>query len=214
MRPAVRAAFVAFTEPLEGCVRHLYLDVKGLVTIGLGNLVDPRATAFGLDMVFPDGTKAEREDIAAAWDCVKARTDLCMRGGVIYGTIPGNEIRLTDEGLESLVQGKLAQVDGYLTRRFGDAYTDAPADAQLALLSLSWACGPAFRFPKLEAAVRAGHWGAAADEVDIRPAIGTIVHRNAHNRTLLRNADYVVAHGLDPDTLYWPKTLLAGRCVP
>ena len=41
MRPIVAARFLDFTRPLEGLVEHMYVDVKGLVTIGFGNLIDP-----------------------------------------------------------------------------------------------------------------------------------------------------------------------------
>ena len=37
----VRAAFLSFTTRLEGRVPYMYLDIKGLVTIGVGNLIDP-----------------------------------------------------------------------------------------------------------------------------------------------------------------------------
>ena len=49
---------------------------------------------------------------------------------------------------------KLGQMDAYLAKRFPE-WEEWPADAQLATLSMAWACGPAFRFPRLEAALRA-----------------------------------------------------------
>lgn len=40
MHQPVIDAFLDFTIPLEGKVSSMYLDVKGLVTTGIGNLVD------------------------------------------------------------------------------------------------------------------------------------------------------------------------------
>ena len=42
MRPNVRDAFSDFNAPLEGVVEWMYLDVRGLVTVGVGNLLQPR----------------------------------------------------------------------------------------------------------------------------------------------------------------------------
>jgi len=40
MHTSIRNYFIKFNEPIEGRVTHMYLDVKGLVTIGVGNLID------------------------------------------------------------------------------------------------------------------------------------------------------------------------------
>lgn len=41
MYPSVTSFFRVFNEPLEGVVAYMYLDIKGLVTVGVGNLIDP-----------------------------------------------------------------------------------------------------------------------------------------------------------------------------
>ena len=41
MRASVKNQFRTFNAPLEGVVKYMYLDIKGLVTIGVGNLIDP-----------------------------------------------------------------------------------------------------------------------------------------------------------------------------
>ena len=38
MHMSVRNYFIKFNEPIEKRVPYMYLDVKGLVTIGVGNL--------------------------------------------------------------------------------------------------------------------------------------------------------------------------------
>ena len=37
--------FIAFSEPMEGIVYWMYADTLGLVTIGLGNLIDSKEAA-------------------------------------------------------------------------------------------------------------------------------------------------------------------------
>lgn len=40
MHQSVREAFFPFSEPLEGRVRFMYLDINSLVSTGVGNLLD------------------------------------------------------------------------------------------------------------------------------------------------------------------------------
>src|SRR5262249_1550380 len=40
MRDSVRTAFLPFSEPLEARVPFMYLDIKSLVSTGVGNLLD------------------------------------------------------------------------------------------------------------------------------------------------------------------------------
>ena len=48
MYPSVLSAFRAFNEPFEGWVPYMYLDIKGLVTVGLavGDPETAQAAAF------------------------------------------------------------------------------------------------------------------------------------------------------------------------
>ena len=48
MHPAILAAWQTFNTPIEGMVPFMYLDTKGLVTIGMGNLIDPISVAVTL----------------------------------------------------------------------------------------------------------------------------------------------------------------------
>lgn len=77
---------------------------------------------------------------------------------------------------------------------------------------MAWACGAAFHFPLLDAALRTRDFLGAALEcrIDERGNPG-VVPRNAANRTLLRNAHYVERGGFDPSVLYWPTALTDDR---
>ena len=72
MRPIVAARFLEFTRPLEGLVEHMYVDVKGLVTIGFGNLIDPISYALALPFVRKAGRAlATPAEITAEWNLIK-----------------------------------------------------------------------------------------------------------------------------------------------
>jgi GH24 family phage-related lysozyme (muramidase) len=230
MWPVVRERFIGYTEPLEGKTSFLYLDVLGLVTISYGCLVDPVTYAMRLPFVTSTGAFASRDLIAREWQAVKrcacgeyrdprkcgwpgmkapddGRPCLAHRGHRAAEAI--TSIRLTDEGVRYVALAKLDEMATALGKRFPD-FASWPADAQLATLSVAWACGAAFRFPKLDAALRAQDFATAAKECTIREAGNPgVIPRNKANRILYRNAAAVVqgVPQLDPSELYWPEVL-------
>lgn len=219
MRESVRKAFYKFNAPMEGEVPYFYQDVKGLVSIGVGLLCDPLHLALHLPMVDLMGRTATEEDITREWNKIKAlghgtftEGNPAARGGHLYAK-PHTTLRLTAEGLERTLLGKLAQVDAFLTKRFPD-YEQWPADAQLGTLSLAWACGPAFRFPKLEAALKAGDFTTASIECFMpeEKTISGLRPRNRANRILYENAEIVKNCMYPYETLYWPREL--GKEMP
>lgn len=211
MRAAVRDGWRAFNAPLEGDgVPHFYLDnakPEAWVTIWLGNKVDPIADALRLPMVRPDGSRASQAEIAEAWHTVKARQDMKAAGGGWFARL--TTLRLPEAAGVRLVNAQLDADEAVLRARFAEWGT-WPADAQMALHSWAWGVGVHSAYPRMNAALAAGDFLAASEEIAMHPFEGTIVHRNAHNRTLLRNAARVVATDRCPDTLYWPATLLDG----
>ena len=201
MRPSVRDAFVSFTAPMEGVCTWMYCDVLGLVTTAIGNLIDPIQIALPIPFRHADGTFATRNEVAAEWSRIKARQDLKMHGGGAYRAIA--TLHLDSAGVDLVVSRKLSQMDAYLAIRFPD-YEDWPADAQLATLSMSWACGPAFHFAALEADLRAGDFASAATHCTINESGNPgVIPRNVANRVLYANAARVVGEHLDPYELLW-----------
>ncbi len=192
MRPEVKVRFVPEVgAPFEGVVHFMYLDVKGLVTTGIGNLIDTPDEALSLPWRNADGSFATRMQIAAEWSYVKSRQDLKLHGGMAYGAV--TRLRLDDAGIAAVVGRTLDRMDSQLSHRFAD-YETWPADAQLATLSLAWACGAAFRFPKLEACLKAGDFTGAADQCAINSAGNPgVVPRNKKNRELYLSAAEDVA---------------------
>lgn len=235
MRAAVGPAFLRVSSDWEGVVPYFYLDVLGLVTIAIGNLVDPIETALGLAFVRPDGTPATRTEIAAEWSRVKAlfcglrgaeskdkrcpwraegRSCLAHQGHLAARA--ATRLRLTDDGVRMVFGRRLDANEATLRARYA-AWEEWPGDAQLGTHSMAWAVGPAFhtRFPRLHAALVAGDFLAASNECRMQEAGNPgLVPRNKANRVLYRNAAAVVERRLDPEVLYWPRDLATEPVTP
>lgn len=204
MRAAVEAAFRSFTVPFEGQLPYMYLDVKGLVTTGIGNLIDPLPAALGLPWKKADGSLASQSEITAEWNYVKSRTDLDQKGGKAYGPI--TTLRLDNDAIDQLVVSRLHQNEALL-RKYYPNYDSWPADAQMGIHSMSWAMGPAFNFPQFKAAVNKSppDFNTAAVQSHINTAGNAgVAPRNTANLLLFQNAAKVVAGGGDPDKLWYP----------
>lgn len=215
MRQSVRDCWLGFTGPLEGAaISYFYADILGLVTINYGNLVDPISLALSLDMVHPDGRHATQNEIADAWRAVKNDPN-CTKNGHRYAK-QLTSIRLTPEGIERLVFGKLESNDAALMKRIPN-FQDLPACSILAMHSWAWACGAGAKFPALLDAVKASDFESAAIHIHINEwsklPNGNKIHnaglvpRNVLNKRLMMNAAKVVQFGLDIDTLEWEKEL-------
>lgn len=193
MLTETRVRFLPFTEQFEGHTDWLYLDVKGLVTIGYGNLVDPIGLVTPLVFVRPDGSRAGAAEIQVAWHQVKNRTDLCTHGGGAYK--PLTSIRATADSIAALVDSKLAQFEATLKTYFPD-WEEWPWQAQLGTLSMAWAMGPHFpsTWPKFTTACRKQDWAAAAlnascSDKELARQNDSFRRRNAANVELFHEAD-------------------------
>lgn len=207
MRPAVRAAWHRFSEPLEGRVRHMYGDLFGYVTTAVGVLLPTVASAVALPWLRHNGSLATAEEIAESYALVRsappAWRDL---GGGHAHWLSLTTLRLSEVAIDALVETKLDQTERHLKGRLAD-WDTWPADAQLALLSWAWGVGPAAVYPRMFAALARRDFLAASREVDMNPKVGTIVDRNRANVLCLRNAAKAEAHGFDPGVLFWPKSV-------
>ncbi len=164
----------------------MYLDVKGLVTTAIGNLIDTPGEAMNLPFVHKDGTPATREQILDEWHYVKSRQDLKLRGGMVYERF--TSLRLTPEGVMQVVLAKVAQMETHLSGRFPE-WEEWPWQAQMATLSMAWAAGPALHAPHWEMAVRTQDWAMAAVESHLEDSHNPgLVPRNAANKALFLEA--------------------------
>jgi hypothetical protein len=196
LRPVVRAAFLAYTHPLEGTIASMYRCVSNKVTIALGVVVEPVEVAQRLAFFWPDGRPATREEIAAAWQVVKTTPGLDADGWPAAAKL--TPLRISPAEIERLTWERLDRdMLSELVKRF-PAFPSWCASAQLAVVSLAWACGPDFAYPKLEAFLRAEDFVGASTECAInRPPNPK---RSAAQKALFLQA----AAGGDPDALTLP----------
>jgi hypothetical protein len=211
IKPVVRSNFLRFNTQFEGILSHMYLDILGLVTVGVGNLIDPVGLAANLPFLHADGSPASMDEIMGEWALVKRHTELAHEGAGAaraYCTL-----HLDEAGITNLVDDKLTAMATALAKRFPLA--DWPADAQLGLCSMAWAMGPGFQFPKFQAAAVRGDFLEASTECDINAAHNPgVVPRNAANRMLFQNAAKVVSQGLDGDALHLTPITDASEGTP
>jgi hypothetical protein len=216
MKDGVRRYWMEFNIPLEGRVHYMYLDWKGWVSTGLGNLIDattqpmspPSAAERGTSLTMADqyqwttvdGSSASADLVAIDWDAVKSRLDLAPSGHLAFQ--PLTKLVLSDAEIDRMIFAKADEMERWLKSRaeFAD-FDNWPADAQLAVLSMSCGMGPAFSFPTFQAYVAQGDWGDAATECGFQPDEGTIRIRNMLDAQCLGNAARLASDGYDPELL-------------
>jgi hypothetical protein len=221
LKQTVVNAFPIFSGKFEGqALPYMYTDVKGLVTTGTGNLIDPIDRALALPWRKPDGSLASQDEIRAAWQTVKN----AWPGTQSVASASLTNIRLDEDGLNTLLYGTLKNNHATLSSIYPN-YTSWPADSQLALHSLAWAWGPGFATvwnnlgkgplgTAFKTAAAQMNFAALPDIISQASAHeetinAGIVPRNVATKALFSNAADVVAKKADFDSLYWPGGVVA-----
>jgi len=211
MQSSVEQNFVQFTKPFEGTVNYMYLDIKGLVTVGIGNLIDPVNLALALPFVHnSDNSPASQSEIQAEWTKVKQNAKLAQQGYKAAAP-PFTTLKLTDAAITQLVGKQLNANQAILKQTFTD-FESWPADAQLGLLSMAWGLGAGFasKWPLFKAACLARNWSSAAQNCQISTAGNPgVAPRNTANVLLFNNAQAVADQKLDYSVLHWPNSVAA-----
>ncbi len=213
MRAAVRDAWFALTEPLEGGVASLYNDRRGIPTIAYGNAVFTPSEAAALPLMRPDGTPATAGEKVALWHKVHDDPHAATAGWTYAAKL--SDLRLTREGMRALAITRLETNDRILLSRLPE-WESYNACAQMGFHSLCWACGPHCHFPRLFGDAMNRDWDACAVEIYMNEWTPEGIHnvgiipRNKANAILMRNAQRVDAFHLDPNYLNWKTEL--GPC--
>lgn len=203
MLPVVQNRIDSFNRAFESYIHHLYRDVKGFVTVGVGNLIpSPTAAALLPFTHGPHGALAAAGEKAGAWNSVNAAPagKLVTDAGDIYSVL--TDLRLGDLAIDALVLATGIKFDNANVAEFPN-YPDFSADAQLGLISMRWP-GSWNMFKNFRAHVRNGEWCGAARECYFDDA-GTnagVKPRNLANRWLFSLAARVAGMELPPTTLY------------
>lgn len=212
MRDSVKANFSRFNVQFEGRLPYMYTDALGLVTTGMGNLIDPVGTALALPWRNADGSLADAGTVQAQWQAVKD----AWPGVQSVACGPLTTIRLDDAGIEQAIDAAIEAGENEL-RKYFPKYDSWPADGQMALLSMMWAMGGGFpaSFPQFTAALNQDppQFALAAAPSESNPDGQSLGHfrgvgiasRIAANDILWTNAQTVVSSNLFSDeTFYYP----------
>ncbi|WNG29458.1 hypothetical protein F0U62_39795 [Cystobacter fuscus] len=147
----------------EGIVAYMYLDTKGYVTVGAGNLLNTAKDAQALPFQNKDaGRAATPEEIATAFQQVKQ-----MKKGMWFTEYAQRPmIALTDQFIRDLVKKRLdTEFLPVIRETFKPHFDSYPLCVRRALLDIAYNRG-AYSFntkvPELTAAVKARNWTLAA----------------------------------------------------
>jgi hypothetical protein len=217
MRAVVLEKFHTYKQNSEGNTSHMYCDVNGNVTIGVG-------CAFLSKDHMLQGYKATRahwsvknrptEAVTAAMvkDDYQACKDLYATGErKVSKYAEVTELRLArTAGTRALTNWKIGRFETNI-RTYCPEWDDYPADAQFACIGMMW--GPGVwatlrkSYPELTTAIEAADFSTAATLITF-PVQSSSKKRKWLNKGfefMLANAAVVVAAGMSPDTLYWPS---------
>ena len=210
-KKSVRAVFLEFSKKFEGCIPWIYLDIKGLATVGIGCLIEPAGQALALPFVHR-GTedRATQDEISRDWVMVKRQRNLAHQGAQRARFF--TNLDLLPEGIEALALQRLKLNEDYLLGHAFPMFGEFPADAQLGIHSMAWACGAGFPriFPRFTAAAKVSDWAGCVRECTINAKNNPgLVPRNWANKKLFTKAAEVAAdpehETHDPEKLYgWP----------
>ena len=217
MQLIVKTRFREFNEPFEGVVPWMYQDIKGLITVGVGNLIDPVSAATALPFQWKNkpglknaGLAASKADIEAEWKKIKGDPTLALKGHRACESI--TNLELSDDAIDTLIGTRLQQNEAYLVKQTPfKGFDQWPADAQMALLSMAWAMGPGGppQFKTMAAACEKLDFDKAAVNCRIDETGNPgVVPRNKADKLLFENAAAVVAATLDYSVLYYPGMVM------
>lgn len=203
MHQSVVDALLPFNKPLEGCVAWPYQDILGLVTVGIGCLIEP------VDLALP--LKWEGNPSAAVIRAEWARVNALPKGMHFNRYRAASTLRLTEAGIVGLLTQRALGFEVVLRKYFPE-WDDWPADAQLAVMAMAWACGPGFpkKFLNFARYALDRDWINAAKCAGIKTAGNPgIVPRNAQVQLCLANAAAIDnPGGYATPALYWPGPVL------
>lgn len=207
MHKSVIDIFPSFSVKFEGRVNHMYLDVKGLVTTGVGNLIDPLNGSKALKLPWlrkVDNQPASEQEIRDEWYYLKTRPDLARKHYKYAGNVC--KLYLSEEAIDQLVFKKLEDNEKIL-KKYYPQWDSYPADAQLGILSMAWAVGAGFPeiFKNFTQYALRQEWDKAADCCGIKTTNNPgVVPRNAANKRCFRNAN--ITKNLNPGftMIFWP----------
>ena len=204
--PSVKAAFLEWQLQFEGYTTFMYADSLGYITTGIGDLIEaigsstPWTPALSVPFKRRDGSLASQEEIISEWQLVKSK----WPGIQSFADQNITQLRITKEDVRTLVMAKFASNEAYLVAKL-PGYSQAPADAQMAVGGMAWAMGAGFidSFVSFKAHFVAKDFAGAALQSNCK---NCSAGRNSATKASLMFADIVYKNKMDPSVLWYPKT--------
>jgi hypothetical protein len=232
MWPSVMQTLPTFLGE-EGWIPILYPDSKGIITTGLGHVVGDgrdwnksKTDALSCGFTRKDtGQPAKEEEIFHDWKLIQDNPGWSQ---VFTGSKKNhNNKPLWDQTTAELSDDAIRQLIGRDAKGFEtnakrtewySTFDTWPADAQLGLIAICWACGvpsPANRWIKFPAACKALDWKGMAEN-----CTGTDItaNRNRITQQAFRNAANMMANNAkgwqeEISIVLWPTALLEAVTV-
>jgi len=170
--------------PSEGNISFMYLDTRGYVTVGIGNMLPSGSDA--VELPFLNRTtqnKATSAEIAADFDAVSQQT----KGMAANYYRKYTNTDLSDVAINNLFRNRVYEFQQALAVAY-PIYDSYPNSAQLALLDMAFNLGVGAlkaKWPKLNAAIASADWEGASVE-SFRPEAKAT--RNAKIKALFEDA--------------------------
>jgi GH24 family phage-related lysozyme (muramidase) len=152
----------AQTTVFETAVPWMYLDTRGLVTAGIGQMLPNAASAQALAFLHPDGSPAAPDVIRADFERVHA----LAAGQPCHAYRSPTSPTLAADAMTALLAAVTTANDAVLRRRL-PGYDGFPNPAKLGLLDMLYNLGEPklFReYPLLLAAINNQHWLLASQQ--------------------------------------------------
>lgn len=214
MHPKLLDEFPEWTGKYEAVVPYMYLDVKGIVTFGIGHAAFSSDTVANLPW-YHKGTdvRATEAQIRNEWASVRDNKMLAKHG--IFNGHAANftRLRMKIEDVYEDARNVMRHNHAVMLKQYPDMES-WPLDAQMATHSMAWACGPAFglpgpnRFVTLAKHLRDADFNRASEHCHMNETGNAgLIPRNIANKLMYRNSADVIARGMDPHVIYWPKDL-------
>jgi hypothetical protein len=186
----------------------MYLDAKGLVTTGTGDLINSYEAAKALPWKL-NGRPVTKDLVKLEFYFVKNLfgkkhpTLNCTwneAGGGRFSAV--TQLRLDWDYVDRMFYTKAKSFYEKLCKRF-PGFEDTPVSAQMAVMLMAWAGGPGFNFPKFAKAFNERDWETCAKECTFKGG-GTIVDRNKLIQDLFY--ELIIDATTEPGDLYHSVT--------
>ncbi|MBI1422093.1 MAG: hypothetical protein GC149_01420 [Gammaproteobacteria bacterium] len=172
-------------EEYEGNIPHMYLDAKGLVTVGIGYLLANAVEAQKLPFVNnTTGKAATAAEIKTDYDNVKKQSKGFLAGFYKKFT----KLKLTPNEIDLLTNKTINQFYGELKTVYPD-YDSYPGEVKLALFDMIYNLGMSGlsnNWPNFNKYIKAKDWKNAAAESKRKPPVSP--DRNKYVKDLLEQA--------------------------